>query len=202
MAAMANQGSLQILADPIEAFQAWFNEAVAAQVAEPTAMTLATCVANKPSARIVLYKGLFDGGLTFVTNYESRKSLELNANPVAALVFHWQPLGRQVRVEGAVHKLSAEDSDKYFASRPRGSQIGAWSSPQSRVIDDREDLLSGIRAIEKRFEGVEVPRPANWGGWVVVPGVIEFWEEREFRVHERLRFTRVGSAWKRERLAP
>lgn len=199
---MAKEGLLQISEDPIYGFTAWFNEAVGEGVAEPTAMTLATCVENKPSARIVLFKGIFAGGFMFVTNYDSRKSKELALNPQAALVFHWQPMGRQVRIEGKVQKLSRADSEKYFASRPRGSQIGAWSSPQSKVISDREDLLAEIREIEKRFEGKDVPCPPNWGGWVVVPEMIEFWEERAFRVHERLRFTRLPSGWKKERLAP
>ena len=202
------EGALILPSNPLDGFLEWFDAAVAAQVAEPTAMTLATCVDNKPSARIVLYKGVVDSALMFVTNYESRKSKELEKNPNVALVFHWQPLGRQIRVEGRVTKLSREKSEEYFAGRPRGSQIGAWSSPQSKVIDDREDLLAEVRANEKRFEGKEVPCPPNWGGWLVEPSVIEFWEEREFRVHERLRFTRTSGAagasatWKRERLAP
>ena len=202
------EGALILPSNPLDGFLEWFDAAVAAQVAEPTAMTLATCVDNKPSARIVLYKGVVDSALMFVTNYESRKSKELEKNPNVALVFHWQPLGRQIRVEGRVTKLSRAKSEEYFAGRPRGSQIGAWSSPQSKVIDDREDLLAEVRANEKRFEGKEVPCPPNWGGWLVEPSVIEFWEEREFRVHERLRFTRANGAagasatWKRERLAP
>ena len=196
------QGSIKIPADPIDGFLEWFEAAKAANVAEPTAMTLATSVDNKPSARIVLYKGVIDGSVMFVTNYESRKSVELAKNPNVALVFFWQPLGRQIRIEGSVTKLSRAESEKYFAGRPRGSQIGAWSSPQSKVIDDRSDLLEEIRENEKRFEGGDVPCPPNWGGWLVLPSAIEFWEEREFRVHERLRFTRDGKNWKRERLAP
>lgn len=201
------EGALIIPSNPIDGFLEWFEAAKAANVAEPTAMTLATCVDNKPSARIVLYKGIVDQSVMFVTNYESRKSRELEKNPNVALVFFWQPLGRQIRIEGSVTKLSRAKSEEYFAGRPRGSQIGAWSSPQSKVIDDREDLLSEVRANEKRFEGKEVPCPPNWGGWLVTPSVIEFWEDREFRVHERLRFTRTSSpgaaaTWKRERLAP
>ncbi len=202
----SKEGSLNIPSNPLDGFVEWFDAAVAAKVAEPTAMTLATSVDNKPSARIVLYKGVVDGAVMFVTNYESRKSRELEKNPHVALVFFWQPLGRQIRIEGKVTKLSREKSEAYFAGRPRGSQIGAWSSPQSKVIDDRSDLLAEIRENEKRFEGKEVPCPPNWGGWLVEPSVIEFWEDREFRVHERLRFTRANSSgaatWKRERLAP
>ena len=201
------EGSLNIPSNPLDGFVEWFNAAVAANAPEPTAMTLATSVDNKPSARIVLYKGVVEDAVMFVTNYESRKSQELEKNPHAALVFHWHILGRQIRIEGKVTKLSREKSDAYFAGRPRGSQIGAWSSPQSKVIDDREDLLAQVRATEKRFEGKEIPCPPNWGGWLVTPQVIEFWEDREFRVHERLRFTRTSTAgatatWKRERLAP
>lgn len=201
------EGALNIPSNPLDGFVEWFNAAKAANVAEPTAMTLATCADNKPSARVVLYKGLVDDAVMFVTNYESRKSQELEKNPNVALVFFWQPLGRQIRIEGRVTKLSREKSEEYFAGRPRGSQIGAWSSPQSKVIDDRSDLLAEVRANEKRFEGREVPCPPNWGGWLVEPSVIEFWEDREFRVHERLRFTRTSAAgavatWKRERLAP
>lgn len=203
------EGLLQIPKDPIDGFLEWFDAAVAAKVGEPTAMTLATAVNNKPSARVVLYKGVIDGALMFVTNYESRKSVELEQNPQAALVFYWQPMGRQIRIEGKVKKLSRKDSEAYFASRPRGSQIGAWSSPQSKVIDDRDDLLAEIRENEKRFDGKDVTCPPNWGGWLVVPELIEFWEERPFRVHERVRFTRTNSSdvagaptWKRERLAP
>lgn len=199
---MANEGLLKIPNNPRDGFNQWFEEAVAANIEEPSAMTLATCVNNKPSARIVLYKGIFDNGFMFVTNYESRKSKELEANPHASLVFFWKPMKRQVRVEGQAQKLSRKDSEAYFSSRPRGSQIGAWASPQSKVIDDREDLLAEIKEIEKRYEGKDVPCPPNWGGWVIVPDVIEFWEERPFRIHERLRFTRDGSSWKRERLAP
>jgi pyridoxamine 5'-phosphate oxidase len=191
--------------DPIRQFQRWFNEAVAAEVAQPEAMTLATAtVDGLPSARMVLLRGLDERGFVFFTNYDSRKGSELTSNPEAALVFYWQPLDRQVRVEGRVEKTSAAESDDYFHGRPRDSCIGAWASPQSEVLTGREVLEERVREAEARFAGHDpLPRPANWGGYRVLPRVVEFWQGQAGRLHDRLRY-RVceDGGWLLERLAP
>jgi pyridoxamine 5'-phosphate oxidase len=199
-----NEGPLLLPEDPIDGFKSWFDAAVAAQVPEPTAMTLATVSKDgKPSARVVLYKGIQDGAFRFVTNYQSRKAQELSANPNVALVFLWPLLHRQVRVEGVAQKFSSEEAEAYFRTRPRGSQLGAWSSPQSQPIQNRDELVKLIQFNESRFEGVEtIPCPPFWGGFRVQPQAIEFWEERAHRVHERIRFTCHESRWTREQLAP
>jgi len=191
-------------ADPIRQFRRWFDEALAAGIPEANAMTLATATADGvPSARIVLLKDLNDAGFAFFTNYDGRKAGELAANPRAALVFFWGQLERQVRVEGTVERVSDAESDAYFRTRPLGSQLGARASPQSAVLPDRETLERRVAALEKEFAGREVPRPPNWGGYRVRPEVVEFWQGRPSRLHDRLVYRRQsGGGWKVVRLAP
>ena len=189
--------------DPFHFFQRWFDEALAAGVTEPNAMTLATVDDDgQPAARIVLLKGLDERGFVFYTNYESRKGRELAAQPRAALVFWWEALERQVRIEGTVEKVTAEESDAYFASRPRGSRLGAWVSDQSRPIADRSVLEEKLGEVEQCYDDEPVPRPPHWGGYRVVPTLIEFWQGRPSRLHDRLEYTRAGEGWTRQRLAP
>ena len=189
-------------------FRAWFDDAVAHRVAQPEAMTVASVDAQgRPSARMVLLRGLDDRGFTFFTNYGSRKAGELDANPHAAIVFHWPMVLRQVRATGAVERVSDAESDEYWSTRPRGSQIGAWASAQSAVVADRSVLEAAVAESEARFSGdggadAPVPRPADWGGYRVVPGVIEFWQHRDDRLHDRLRYVRAGDAWDLARLQP
>ena len=193
-----------LLGDPIAQFQSWFEDACRAEMFEPNAMTLATVGADgQPSARIVLLKGVDRRGLAFFTSFESRKSRELGANARAALVFWWGPLARQVRFEGTVERVADAEADAYFASRPRGSQIGAWASAQSAVIADRRELEDAARSHEERFGGGAVPRPEFWGGFRLLPSRAEFWQGRNDRLHDRLRYTRgAGGGWQVERLAP
>jgi pyridoxamine 5'-phosphate oxidase len=166
-------------------------------------MTLATATPDgRPSARVVLLKGFDERGFVFYTNYEGRKSRELEANPRAALLFYWGELERQVRVEGRVSRVPDRESDAYFAGRPRGSQLGAWASEQSRPVRDRGALERRLRELEGEYEGREVPRPAFWGGYRVVPETMEFWQGRENRLHDRLRYRRAEGGWKIERLQP
>ena len=188
----------------IRQFERWFDEAMKAGVSEPDAMTLATATPDgRPSARVVLLRGVDDRGFVFFTNYDSRKGRELAANPWAALVLFWHELERQVRVEGQVRRVSVQESDHYFQSRPAGSQIGAWASPQSEVIKSRESLEIRCQELEKSFEDATIPRPPNWGGFRLVPETIEFWQGRPSRLHDRLRYTRrEQSKWLVERLAP
>jgi pyridoxamine 5'-phosphate oxidase len=188
--------------DPIAEFNAWFEEAREAGVPVPETITLATADASgRPSARMLLLKGADESGFTFFTGYESRKGRELEANPRAALVVYWQALGRQVRVEGTVRKLPAEDSDAYFATRPPRSRAAAAASRQSEVIEGREELGAELeRLLAEHGEGV--PRPEHWGGYVLEPEVIELWQHGDDRLHDRFRFTRAGEGWRRERLAP
>lgn len=190
--------------DPIRQFQAWFDQALAANLPEPNAMTLATATADGfPSARIVLLKGLDDRGFAFFTNFESRKGRELSANPRAALVFHWVELERQVRVEGAVGVVSDAEADAYYRSRPLDSRLGAWISRQSEVVASRADLERDLSAIRSRFPNDDVPRPPFWGGYRVVPVSIEFWQGRPGRLHDRLRYRKGSSGdWILERLSP
>jgi pyridoxamine 5'-phosphate oxidase len=190
--------------DPIHQFAAWFREAEEAAVPEPYAMTLATADGlGRPSARVVLMRGCDDRGFAFFTNYESRKGRELDANPFAALVFFWHELERQVRVEGRVERTSEAESDAYFRGRPAGARIGAWASRQSETVPSREALEDQMRQFQRRFPGEDIPRPPHWGGYRVVPDVVEFWQGRPNRLHDRLRYRRgEGGGWLIERLSP
>jgi pyridoxamine 5'-phosphate oxidase len=196
----------EIAKNPILQFEKWFAEAVATpNLIEPNAMTLSTATKSGfPSSRIVLLKGLDARGFAFFTNYESRKGAEILKNPRAALNFWWPPLERQVRIEGRVEKLSPEESLAYFQSRPKSSQIGAWASPQSQVIDNREFLEKNVESLEKKYENAEnLPIPPFWGGFRVVPSRVEFWQGRSSRLHDRLVFLmKKNGSWKVERLAP
>lgn len=202
------EGELLVAKDPLETLLLWLDEAKAAGLPEPTAMTLATATRDgMPSARIVLFKGLSGSatgrrGLEFYTNYESRKSQQLADNPQAALVFHWTTLRRQIRLEGRVEKVTPEESNQYFQSRARESQIGAWSSPQSKPIGSRDDLESLVRSNQTKFASGVIPCPPFWGGWRLVPARIEFWEERPHRLHERKDCRFENGSWQVRRLAP
>jgi len=191
--------------DPIKQFETWFREAQNNNIQEPNVMTLATSTnEGKPSARIVLLKGVEENGFLFFTNYESRKGAELAENPNAALVFCWLEMARQIRIEGFSQKISAEDSKSYFQSRPKGSQIGAWASPQSTIINDREILESKADELAKEFVNAEkLPLPEFWGGYLLIPTMIEFWQGRINRLHDRIIYTKQNDGtWKIERLAP
>ena len=190
--------------NPFSFFGKWFDEAMAAEVREPNAMTLATATRDGvPSARIVLLKGVDQNGFSFYSNYLSRKGKELAKNPFGCLVFFWPELGRQVRIEGKISKLSKEESEAYFATRPIGSQLGAIVSPQSQVIENREILDVAFKAYEQKFEGKKIPKPAHWGGYILNPIAIEFWQGRESRLHDRVKYVLMEKGkWKIERLAP
>lgn len=190
--------------DPFKAFEKWMDDAIQANCPEPTAMTLATSNSQaEPDARIVLFKGFKENQLfSFFTNYTSPKSKQLLENPKACLVFFWPTLARQIRITGHVKKLSLKDSQEYFATRPRGSQLGAWSSPQSQKIPSREFVENKIIEMEKKFEGKDVVLPEFWGGFGLEAKSIEFWEGRQFRIHERFIFEKNNQSWSRSRMAP
>jgi pyridoxamine 5'-phosphate oxidase len=189
-------------AEPLQQFEQWLNEAIAAEVPEPNAMTLATVGSDlRPSTRIVLIKGYDERGVVWYTNYDSRKGQELAGNPFAALQFHWVELERVVRIEGRVEQTSAQESDAYFASRPIDSRIGAWASPQSQVIAGRGVLVANAARYGAQYL-LNPPRPPHWGGFRLVPDSWEFWQGRKSRLHDRLRYRRDAGAWVRERLAP
>lgn len=190
--------------DPLNQFSRWFNEAEKAEISEINAMTLSTVSSEGlPSSRIVLLKGIENGGFVFFTNYQSDKGKDLEANPAGALLFFWKELERQVRIQGSVSKISKEDSEKYFTSRPKGSQIGAWTSPQSTVIQSRELLVEREKELSEKFKNSEVlPKPEQWGGYVLDPVKMEFWQGRPNRLHDRILYTMMDNTWKINRLAP
>ena len=189
--------------DPFQQFEKWFQEAEAAKIPEPNAMTLATATREgRPSARTMLLKGVDGRGFVFFSNYESRKGRELVANPSATLLLPWLLLERQVVIEGPVKKVPREESETYFHSRPRASQLGAWISQQSSVIAGRSVLEDGMKMIEQKYAGREVPLPPHWGGWRLMPESVEFWQGRRSRLHDRLRYRREKDEWIIERLAP
>ena len=202
---MADNDVLIPPADPFVLFDDWYKRAVASEPNDPNALTLATVGENGfPSARIMLLKEVDARGFVFFTNYQSRKGSQLRNHPKAALCWHWKSIRRQVRVEGETTEVSPTESDAYFATRPRGSQIGAWASRQSQPLDEREDLERRVAALTKQYEGGPVPRPPHWGGYRVIPRLIEFWHDRQFRLHDRIVYTRANTeeAWRLERLNP
>jgi len=190
--------------NPFQQFKKWWDEAVKSDIDEVNAMTVATATATGiPSSRILLLKGYDQQGFVFFTNYQSAKGKEIEQNPHVALLFFWKELERQIRITGTIEKISAKESDIYFQSRPIGSRIGAWSSPQSSVIEDRKVIEDNFIKYEAQFEATGVPRPPHWGGYIVKPTVMEFWQGRSSRLHDRIQYTLTGhQTWNRERLAP
>ena len=200
----ASLSESNVNADPIKQFEKWFNEALKAEVQEPTAMTLATATYDgRPSARIVLLKGFDSNGFVFYTNYLSRKGKEIAKNPLGAAMFFWGTLERQVRIEGTIEKISKEDSAKYFQTRPRESQLGAVASPQSQEIPGREILEKKWQEAEAEYLDKDIPKPSFWGGYILKPRLIEFWQGRESRLHDRILYKKIDNKnWKKVRLAP
>jgi len=190
--------------NPFRQFDAWFTDAHAANIPDPNAMTVATATPDgQPAARIVLLRGYDERGFVFYTNYESRKGQELAENPVAAIVFFWPALERQIRITGAVVQASRDETDRYFRGRPRGSRLGAWASPQSAVIAGRAEIEDRLRGLEQQYPGDDIPAPPHWGGYRVAPDAFEFWQGRPSRLHDRLRYTRQpDGSWRIDRLAP
>ena len=202
---LAGLSEADLYSDPLEQFKVWFQQALDADLIEPNAMTLATATPDgKPTARIVLLKGVSDRGFVFYTNYESQKGRQLTANPQAALVFLWDKLERQVRIEGKVEKLTAEESAEYFHSRPKGSQLGALASPQSRIIPSREVLEQKLAELEEQYsDDATIPLPSHWGGFRVIPSRVEFWQGRPSRLHDRFVYDlQTDGSWQVNRLAP
>jgi len=199
---LASLNEADVASSPLAQFDKWFKEALSAELPEPTAMTLATCDAqSRPSARMVLIKDFDERGFVFFTNYESHKGQDLTANNRAALLFFWPELERQIRIQGRVEKVSAADSEEYYRSRPLASRISAWASPQSQVLPSRTALEARVAAFEAEH-GENPPRPAHWGGYRVVPQVMEFWQGRRDRLHDRIQYRLNNAVWKIERLAP
>lgn len=193
----------EVHADPVVQFKHWWDEAVRSEITEVNAMTLATVTPEgRPSARIVLLKGFDENGFVFFTNYQSRKGKELEENPHGAIVFFWKELERQVRIEGGIEKVSEQESDEYYHSRPTGSQIGAWASPQSDVIASRSVIENNYSALEQKFSTGEIPRPGHWGGYVLRPSMFEFWQGRSSRLHDRILYSLENGNWNISRLAP
>ncbi len=191
-------------ANPIKQFEKWFQQALASGIEEPNAMTLATSTTvGKPSARIVLLKKIKENGFVFFTNYESKKGKQMLDNPFACLVFLWKELERQIRIEGEIKKISDEESDEYFASRPLESRIGAWSSPQSQVIENRKVLEKNVAYFTNKYQSQNIPRPPHWGGYILIPTLIEFWQGGAGRLHDRLQYSSdAANPWTINRLAP
>ena len=201
--ARARLDETHVSADPVAEFERWFSQAQEAKVLEPNAMALATSTPDgSPSVRMVLLKDFDQQGFVFFTDYRSRKGLELENNPRAALAFYWSELERQVRITGTVERTSARESEEYFRTRPLGSRLGAWVSHQSRVIPSRAPLETGLREVKRRFKTEDVPLPPHWGGYRLHPEEVEFWQGREDRLHDRIRYVRDGEGWTVERLSP
>jgi pyridoxamine 5'-phosphate oxidase len=189
--------------DPLEQFRRWYADAEAAGMRAPQALALATATKDgAPSVRMVLLKSADERGFAFFTGYASRKAGELDANPRAALLFHWEPLGRQVRIEGSVARVSAQESDEYFATRPRGAQLAASASRQSSMLSNRDEIDERVSELDRQHAGGAVPRPEHWGGYRLTPETYEFWQHRDDRMHDRLRYRRSGDGWTIERLSP
>ena len=201
---LKNFSEADAAADAIQQFTAWWNDAVASEIDEVNALTLATATKDgKPSARIVLLKGYDDNGFVFFTNYKSHKGEELAQNPQACMVFFWKELERQVKIEGLIEKVSEKESDEYYFSRPIGSQVGAWCSPQSSVISSRNVIEENVKKYEAQFANTPITRPSHWGGYRLKPQLVEFWQGRPSRLHDRLQYTlQTAGSWKIERLAP
>jgi pyridoxamine 5'-phosphate oxidase len=201
--ARASLDEAHVASDPMAEFHRWFTQALEANALEPNAMALATATRDAmPSVRVVLLKGYDERGFVFFTDYRSRKAMELAENPRASLAFHWSELERQVRIGGTVERTSTEESESYFSTRPYGSRLGAWASYQSRVIPSRTELERGLLEVQRRFPTDEVPLPPHWGGYRLRPDEVEFWQGRENRLHDRIRYTREGDRWRVERLSP